>query len=157
MALNSIISAMHLATAEWTDQRVKHYRISAGDSTADATAYRRNLDYRVDVMLEGYQYTFGRNNGARWRRTPAGVVRIIRSDVQGDALDRWPSAVFGFSTTSLSIGNIGFKGTVAAYVASPLPTDLDIPLDGVVRTNVLGLFDWWFDYDRNRLWFKYRG
>lgn len=62
----------------------------------DAATQVRGLDYRVDATIDGWPYAMGRQDGMYWRRTPAGVVRVIRSDVQGDDLDRWPLAVFGF-------------------------------------------------------------
>jgi len=77
-------------------RRVSHLHVVEGPDAYDATALQRGADYRIDLTLAGASYAFGRLEGVRWRRTPAGVVRVIASDVQGDALDRWPSAVFGF-------------------------------------------------------------
>lgn len=81
---------------------VSHFHIVEGSVTVDATAHALGSDYRVDAVLDGSSYAFGRFEGARWRRTPAGVVRLIESDVQGDALDRWPSAIFGFDQNTCS-------------------------------------------------------
>ncbi len=81
---------------------VSHFHIVEGSVTVDATAYALGSDYRVDAVLDGSTYAFGRFEGVRWRRTPAGVVRLIESDVQGDALDRWPSAIFGFDQNACS-------------------------------------------------------
>lgn len=77
-------------------ERVSRLHVVEGPDAFDAIALQRGSDYRIDLTLGGAAYAFGRDEGVRWRRTPAGTVRVIASDVQGDALDRWPSAVFGF-------------------------------------------------------------
>ncbi len=83
------------AEAAQSVQGVETMRVVARDGTFDATARMRDGDYRVDVTLGDARYEFGRYNAERWRRTPSGSVRVIRGDVQGDALDRWPRSIFG--------------------------------------------------------------
>ena len=76
-----------------------------GDGTRiDSSVLVSGLDYRIDSTIGGDDYAFGRNGSFRWRRTPAGVVRIIASDVQGDDADRWPLAWLGFDTRSCATG-----------------------------------------------------
>jgi len=77
-------------------ERASRLHVVEGPDAFDAVALQRGSDYRIDLTLGDAAYAFGRDEGVRWRRTPAGTVRVIASDVQGDALDRWPSAVFGF-------------------------------------------------------------
>lgn len=86
-----------LATPSPGAGRIEHYRLVAGTTTLVATALLRGRDFRIDTTIDGYDYALGRVDGKSWRRTPSGVVRVIRSDVQGDDLDRWPRSVFGFS------------------------------------------------------------
>jgi hypothetical protein len=66
--------------------------ISAGGRTFPAQALVDGGDVRYTTVIDGATYASGRSGGSRWRRTPAGLVRTIYSDVQGDPLDRWPVA-----------------------------------------------------------------
>ena len=57
------------------------------------------------------------------------------------------------------------KATIASFVVGPFnfeqpeidiespdAQNLDIPLDGILGTDLLREFEWWFDYDGNRVW-----
>ncbi|HUY11982.1 MAG TPA: retropepsin-like aspartic protease, partial [Candidatus Dormibacteraeota bacterium] len=84
-------------------ERVETYHLTAPNGVSlNSTALIRGRDFRIDTTIDGETYASGRAGFHRWRRTPAGVVRIIESDVQGDALDRWPHAVLGFSAAFCS-------------------------------------------------------
>lgn len=98
IALDPMIAAMEHARAGLPDAYVETLHVTASDGAFDAEARVRDADYRVDVRLDGEAYGFGRVAGFSWRRTPNGFVRIVRSDIQGDPLDRWPRALFGFSS-----------------------------------------------------------
>ncbi|HEX8806907.1 MAG TPA: retropepsin-like aspartic protease, partial [Candidatus Aquilonibacter sp.] len=83
------------------------------DGPFDAVARVRDANYKIDVILGSATYEFGRVDGKSWRRTPNGSVRIIRSDVQGDMLDRWPRAVFGFDPTGCTAnGTMDYGGSM---------------------------------------------
>jgi len=56
----------------------------------------RGDDVRVDVTLDGASYSAGRLGGARWRSDANGIAHRTRSDLQSDAIDRLPDALFGF-------------------------------------------------------------
>ena len=56
----------------------------------------RGDDVRVDVTLEGATYSAGRFGGVRWRSDANGIAHRTRSDLQSDAIDRVPDALFGF-------------------------------------------------------------
>jgi len=78
-------------------RRIERSRTVAKGTPFASTTTIRDGDYRIATTLEGATYETGRSDGRRWRRTPAGAVRIVASDVQGDDLDRWPVATLGFS------------------------------------------------------------
>jgi hypothetical protein len=68
--------------------------LQSGDRTLPVDAIVHGADVRFDVSIGAARYAMGRLDGVRWRRTPNNVTRIVRSDVQGDDLDRWPVATF---------------------------------------------------------------
>lgn len=93
------------------EQGVETIHVTARDGAYDATVHMRGGDYRIDVVLDGADYAFGRSADLRWRRTPSGSVRIVRSDVQGDVLDRWPRSVFGLDLAACdSAGSATLSG-----------------------------------------------
>ena len=52
---------------------------------------------------------------------------------------------------SLELGPFNFEQP-EIDIELPDAQNLDIPLDGILGTAVLHEFEWWFDYDGNRLW-----
>jgi len=74
-------------------QRTERYVLQTNDVRLISNFSVRNDDFRVATTIDGSVYEQGRHEGLRWRRTPAGLVRIIESDIQGDDLDRWPLAL----------------------------------------------------------------
>jgi len=96
-------------------ERIETYHTVAKGTPFDSTATIRGSDFTIATTLAGDLYQTGRNGGRRWRRTPSGVVRIVASDVQGDDLDRWPSAVLGFDFADCRV--VGeTHGDAASYV-----------------------------------------
>jgi len=83
---------------------VAHVAFRQGDDAAVMTLRKAGMAYRVDTDIDGAHYAMGRSAGRRWRQTPAGTVRAILSDVQGDDLDRWPEAIVGFDGASCTSG-----------------------------------------------------
>lgn len=73
-------------------QRVETYAVSAPGVTCSAREFVRGANFRISALLAGRDYGFGRSDGSRWRQTPTGLVHLVLSDVQGDDLDRWPTA-----------------------------------------------------------------
>lgn len=39
-------------------------------------------------------------------------------------------------------------------VAQDDPTNVEFPLDGILANQMLDVFEWWYDYDGNRVWIK---
>jgi predicted aspartyl protease len=106
-------------------ERIETYHTVAKGTPFDSTATIRGSDFAVATTLAGEEYRSGRSGGRRWRRTPSGVVRIVESDVQGDDLDRWPSAVLGFDFADCRvIGETHGDGT--SYVLEDRPAG-DVP------------------------------
>jgi predicted aspartyl protease len=96
-------------------ERIETYHTVAKGTPFDSTATIRGSDFTIATTLAGDVYRTGRKGGRRWRRTPNGVVRIVASDVQGDDLDRWPSAVLGFDFADCRV--VGeTHGDAASYV-----------------------------------------
>jgi hypothetical protein len=78
-------------------QLIEKIHVTGNDGSFDALAHVRGADYRIDIVLDGAHYAFGRVGTSSWRRTPNGSVRVVAADVQSDPLDRWPRALFGFT------------------------------------------------------------
>jgi predicted aspartyl protease len=95
--------------------RIETYHTVAKGTPFDSTMTVRGSDFTIATTLAGDLYRSGRNGGRRWRRTPSGVVRIVASDVQGDDLDRWPSAVLGFDIADCRVAG-ETRGDAASYV-----------------------------------------
>jgi hypothetical protein len=76
--------------------RIEHVRIVAPPQAATATVEVRGRAYRATVDLDGHPFAYGVGEGIGWRRLPSGLTHVVRSDLQGDELDRWPRAVYGF-------------------------------------------------------------
>jgi predicted aspartyl protease len=96
-------------------ERIETYHTVAKGTPFDSTATIRGSDFTIATTLAGDSYRTGRYGGRRWRRTPSGVVRIVASDVQGDDLDRWPSAVLGFEFADCRVAG-ETRGDAASYV-----------------------------------------
>jgi len=79
-------------------QRRERYAIAASDFNFEATATIRGDDFVVTSTLDGETYSAGRSGGAHWRQTPRGLVHLVEADVQGDDLDRWPTALLPLSS-----------------------------------------------------------
>ena len=92
----ALIASVRAARGEDAPARLETLHVITHTGAFDAVAHVRGTAYRIDVVIGNAKYSFGRIDGKSWRRTPSGSVRIIRSDVQGDMLDRWPRALFGF-------------------------------------------------------------
>lgn len=85
-------------------QRIERYAVSAGGVTFDAASAVRGDDFAVRTTIDGETYASGRSGGYHWRQTPRGLVHLVRSDVQGDDLDRWPTSVLPLSSRCVVAG-----------------------------------------------------
>lgn len=54
---------------------------------------------------------------------------------------------------ALTLGNVRFANPTV-QIERPNVQNLDFPLDGILGNDVLARFEWWFDYDNARLWFR---
>jgi hypothetical protein len=54
----------------------------------------RGEDFRTSLELDGLTYTAGRTGGVRWRGDGNGIIQGVSADLQGDAVDRAPQALF---------------------------------------------------------------
>jgi hypothetical protein len=103
-------------------QAVETLHVIDRDGSYDATLQMRGSDFRADVSLGDANYAFGEVGEDRWRRTPSGSVRIIRSDVQGDPLDHWPRSVFGLGLSSCeTAGAASLQGATLEVLACRPP------------------------------------
>jgi len=106
-------------------QYVIHIHLNAKDTALETTALVRGGDFRLTTTIDGSTYESGRADGVRWRRTPAGVVRIVDADVQGDDLDRWPSSVLGFDLSDCAAaGQAREEGRLLWILSCHTPADI---------------------------------
>jgi hypothetical protein len=75
-------------------QRREHWTYIVGPRRIPVSVAVRGADYRTSLELDGLNYTAGRRDGAHWRGDGNGMVHGVEADLQGDALDRAPQAVF---------------------------------------------------------------
>jgi hypothetical protein len=78
-------------------------RLVSGGRTFATDVLVNGADVRYATIIDGATYASGRVAGIRWRRTPAGLVRVVRSDVQGDPLDRWPVSTLPMSAADCEL------------------------------------------------------
>jgi hypothetical protein len=86
--------------------RIDRYDIEANGTRIDITAKIHGFDYALAAVIAGKTIVFGRNGGERWRATAGGTVHLIRADVQGDYLDRWPVAALGFDVADCYLAGV---------------------------------------------------
>ena len=96
-------------------ERSEHYAISGSGFDFEAVATIRGDDFAVASALDGETYSAGRSGGSHWRRTPRGLVHLIEADVQGDDLDRWPTAFLPLSPQCTLAGET-MRGNAIAWV-----------------------------------------
>ena|ERR1700693_4073035 len=101
-------------------QRTEHYVLQAGEAKLVSTFSVRNDDFRASTTIDEAVYEQGRRKGLRWRRTPAGLVRVIESDIQGDDLDRWPLALLPVCAADCALAG-ETAGASAAWVVQYRP------------------------------------
>jgi len=75
-------------------QRRERWTYANGSRRIAVTVAVRDDDFRTSLELDGLTYMAGRRAGLRWRGDGNGIVHGIRADLQGDALDRAPQALF---------------------------------------------------------------
>lgn len=86
--------------------RIDKYDLEASGSRIEVTAKIHGNDYVMIASLGAASIVFGRSAGERWRATAGGTVHLIRADVQGDYLDRWPVAALGFDAADCYLAGV---------------------------------------------------
>jgi hypothetical protein len=93
-------------------QRHEHWTYLTGRHRLSVDVAVRNADFRTTLVLDGLTYMAGRQTGTHWRGDGNGIVHGIEADLQGDALDRPPQAVFPLDAATC---------TLAGEATIPLP------------------------------------
>jgi Aspartyl protease len=106
-------------------ERIERYRVEANGAQIAVTAKVRGADYALAASVDASTVVFGRSAGERWRATASGTVHLIRVDVQGDYLDRWPVAALGFDASDCSLAGVA-NVPARAWVIADRPAR-DIP------------------------------
>jgi hypothetical protein len=75
-------------------QRRERWTYVSGSRRITVSVAVRGDDFRTSLELDGLSYTAGRSGGVRWRGDGNGIVHGVSADLQGDAVDRAPQAVF---------------------------------------------------------------
>jgi hypothetical protein len=53
---------------------------------------------------------------------------------------------------AFTLGPFLFRNlTVGVEAANARPNAIDIPVDAIIGTDEMAMFDWWFDYDGGRI------
>ncbi len=76
--------------------RREHWTYVNGSHRFPVTVSVRGDDVRADVSIDGAIYSAGRTGGVRWRADANGITHGVQADLQGDAADRLPEALFPF-------------------------------------------------------------
>ncbi len=77
------------------------YTVGAQQIAVDVAV--RDDDFRSSLDLDGLPYLAGRSGGVRWRADGNGAVHGIQADLQGDAADRAPQALFAIDAASCTL------------------------------------------------------
>jgi len=84
-------------------QRRERWTYVNGIRRIAVTVAIRDDDFRTSLDLDGLTYLAGRRGGARWRGDGNGIFHGVQADLQGDALDRVPQAVFPLDSAALTL------------------------------------------------------
>jgi hypothetical protein len=84
-------------------RRREHWTYANGARRIAVDVAVRDDDFRTTLQLEGLTYTAGRLGGARWRGDGNGIVHVVEGDLQGDALDRAPQALFRLDPSACTL------------------------------------------------------
>ena len=81
-------------------RRRERWTYTVGTQRISVDVAVRDDDFRTSLALDGLTCLAGRSAGARWRADDNGVVHGVAGDLQGDAADRAPQAVFAIDPAS---------------------------------------------------------
>lgn len=99
--------ALHARAAGDGDPRFaqRHERWSYVNGThhIPVTVAVRNNDFRTSLELDGLTYMAGRKGGARWRSDGNAIAHGNQADLQGDAVDRAPQALFPLDAATCTL------------------------------------------------------
>jgi hypothetical protein len=76
------------------EQRFEHWTYVNGSHVIPVSVAVRDDDFRTSLVLDGLTYTAGRLDGVRWRSDGNGIAHGVLGDMQGDAADAAPQALF---------------------------------------------------------------
>jgi hypothetical protein len=80
-------------------------------------------DYRATVDVAGAGYSAGRLGGVPWRADANGVAHATLGDIQGDAMDRLPHALFTFAASDCSVAGESDDPTPSYVLVDRPPHD----------------------------------
>jgi hypothetical protein len=105
-ALRDVLAAVGRASIDSDPrfaQRREHWTYVTGTRRLAVTVAVSGADFRTSLELDGLTYTAGRKGGARWRADGNGTVHGVQADLQSDALDRAPQAIFGLDAATCTL------------------------------------------------------
>ncbi len=119
-SLTEVLAAAHLDTAPIGAQRTERWTYVNGKHRIPVAVAVRGDDFRTSLVLGDATYTAGRSGGERWRGDGNGIVHGIQADLQGDALDRAPQAIFPLDRAGLTLAG-ETRTPLAAWVIATDP------------------------------------
>ncbi len=81
-----------------------------------------------------------------WFQTPRTAPTIVARYLEGSVM------LGARKVSSFQLGPAAFRDVIVGVeLPNRLRDAIDIPLDGIIGTDELSSFEWWFDYDRGRI------
>jgi hypothetical protein len=84
-------------------QRLERWTYMHGALAIGVNVAVRDDDFRTTLVLDGLTYTSGRLDGVRWRGDGNGIAHSVMGDLQGDAIDVAPQALFGIDWANCTL------------------------------------------------------
>lgn len=102
------------------ERRRERWTYAVGMAHLPVEVAVRDDDFRVTVLAGSARYRAGRRSGMPWRADANGIAHGTFGDLQGDAIDRLPHALFPFAVTDCSLAGVT-AGSAPAWAIAYRP------------------------------------
>jgi len=125
--------------------------VHAAFGSADGGRFALDTGSQSLYVFEPFELRYAHEIETRWTPSSFGSGTRSHAVEQEEYLEG--SVVVGArQASSFQLGPVVFKNlTVGVQLGNARSDAIDIPIDGIIGTDQIALFDWWFDYDGGRI------